>query len=565
MHGHIFEGMELLLLLGLLACLVPLLGHYLIKVYNGSYTCVHAPCRWLENLCYYLSGINPTNQMNWISYLTALLCFNFLGFLLLFTLLLLQGFLPLNPQHLAAPAPSLAFNIAISFVTNTNWQAYSGETTLSYLSQMLGLTVQNFLSSATGISALLVLMRGLTYRTITTVGNFWVDLVRSVIYVLLPLSLLMSIVLISQGVIQSLSPYVEATTLEGQSQTIPLGPVASQVAIKQLGTNGGGFFGVNSAHPFENPTALSNFIETLALILIPAALVYGYGLFIKSRKHALLLLSVMFFLWGLGLAASLYSESVYNPILEAYPLLEGKETRFGVFDSILWSLSTTGTGNGSVNSMISSLSPLAGGIALFNIMIGQLIFGGVGVGLCHMIIYVLLTVFLAGLLVGRTPEYLGKKIEKREVTWVVLAILIPGGMTLVGAGLSSIFPQALSSLGNAGLHGLSELLYAFASAAFNNGSAFAGLDANTPYYNIVLGIVMLFGRLSIITASIAIGGLLANKKIVPISIGTFSTNTFFFAVMLTSVIFITGGLSFFPALSLGPLMEQILMLQNRAF
>ena len=361
---------------------------------------------------------------------------------------------------------------------------------------------------------------------------------------------------------QTFSPYVEVTTLENGKQTLPLGPVASQVAIKELGTNGGGFFNANSAHPFENPTAFSNLLELLAIILIPAATVYMYGIMINSKGHGWLLFCAMLFFWLLGMAVSFYAEYLPNPILGAYPNFEGKETRLGIANSLLWSVSTTGTSNGSVNAMISSLSPLAGGVSLFNIMLGEVIFGGVGVGLCSMLMFVLLTVFLSGLMVGRTPEYLGKKIEKKEMQWVILTILMPVSLVLIGAGISCILPIALSSLGNQGPHGLTEIIYAFMSAAGNNGSAFAGLNANTTYYNLILGTVMLICRMTIILASLFIGGYLAKKKITPPSIGTFSTNTVLFFGMLIFVIIIEGALTFFPALSLGPIVEHLLMLQG---
>lgn len=556
---------QILLFLALFLILVPPLGRYMSKVFQGEPTFMHPLLGWLEKLCYRAGGIDPNEEMDWKYYLKALLLFNVFGFLTVFFLQIVQQWLPLNAQNFPAVPLGLAFNTAASFVTNTNWQAYSGETTLSYTTQMLGLAVQNFLSAATGNAALLVLIRGFIRKQTDTIGNFWVDLVRAVVYLLLPLSIVMALFLVQQGVVQSFAPYVEVTTLEGAKQTIPLGPVASQIAIKQLGTNGGGFFNANSAHPFENPTALSNFFEMLALFLIPGAFVYTYGLMIGSIKHGRLLLSVMLAFWALGLCIALFSEHLHNPVLNAYPVLEGKETRLGTTNSVIWAMTTTDTSNGSVNAMHSSLSPLAGGEALFNIMLGELIFGGIGVGLCSMIMFVLLTVFLAGLMVGRTPEYLGKKIEKREVQWVTISILTPGALILIGAGLSSILPVALSSLSHAGPHGLTEILYAFSSAAGNNGSAFAGLNANTDYYNVFLGSIILIARAAIIIPSIALGGILAKKKITPASVGTFSTNTPLFAILLSCVILIMGALSFFPALCLGPIVEHFLMLQGRTF
>lgn len=554
-----------LLLAAVLLALTPLLGTYLAALFSGKPTWLHPYLSGLEKRLYTLSGVNEKEEMSWVNYTKALLLFNFFGFIFLFLLLLLQGWLPLNPQHFPGVSWPLAFNTAASFVTNTNWQAYSGETTLSYFTQMVGLTTQNFLSAATGLAALLVLIRGLTRKNSPTIGNFWADLVRSTVYLLLPLSVILSFILVTQGVVQTLSSYVEVTTLEGATQTIPLGPVASQVAIKQLGTNGGGFFNANSAHPFENPTPLSNFLEVLAILLIPAALVWMYGLLVDSKRQGMVILASMLILWAVGLFISHLAEYQTNPLFGAGPLLEGKETRFGIENSLIWSVSTTATANGSVNCMLSSLSPLTGAVCLFNIMIGEVIFGGIGVGLCSMLMFVLLTVFLSGLMVGRTPEYLGKKIEKREIQWVMLAVLMPGALILIGAGLSATLPAALENLGNDGPHGLTEILYAFSSAAGNNGSAFAGLNANTTYYNLMLGVVMIIGRLSILLPSLAIGGILAAKKSTPPSLGTFSTNSILFVMLLISVIFIVGALTFFPGLSLGPFVEHLLMLQGRSF
>ena len=560
-----YDWLQLFFFIALTISLTPILGAYMVRVFTGQAVFVQRILGWLERFCYQTGGIDPNEEMSWKKYGKALFLFNFLGFIFLFFLLTVQGYLPLNPQHLGTVSWALAFNTAASFTTNTNWQAYAGETTLSYLTQMLGLTSHNFLSAATGMSVLLVLIRGLIRKNMKTIGNFWSDLVRMVVYILLPLSILLSLVLVGEGAVQTFSPYIKAATLEGGEQTIPLGPIASQIAIKQLGTNGGGFFNANSTHPFENPTPFSNFLEMLALILIPAASVYMYGVMVGSRKHAWVLFSAMLALWVVGIVVSFSSEQIHNPILDAYPLMEGKETRIENTASLLWSVTTTATANGSVNSMLSSLSPLAGGVALFNIMLGELIFGGIGVGLCSMIMMVLLTVFLSGLMVGRTPEYLGKKIEKNEMQWVVMAIMLPGALILFGTGLSCILPEALSSLSSQGPHGLSEILYAFSSAAGNNGSAFAGLNANTTYYNLMLGSVMLLGRVSIILPSLAIAGLLARKKQTPPTIGTFSTNSLLFFFLLLGVILIVGALTFFPALSLGPVAEHLLMLKGQTF
>lgn len=557
--------MQLVIFILLLFLIVPFLGRYMAEAFKDSPDKSIPLLSQFEKLIYRICQIDTAHEMTWKIYLKSMLIFNVIGFAFLFLLLLLQGWLPLNPQGFSGMEPILAFNTAASFVTNTNWQAYAGETSLSYFTQMVGLTVQNFISAATGNAALIALIRGLHRKNSTTIGNYWVDMTRTIIYLFIPLCFFFALFLVSQGVIQNLNDYVTAHTLSGASQILPMGPVASQVAIKQLGTNGGGFFNANSAHPFENPTPLSNFLETLAILCIPAAATYMYGYLIKDRRQGWVIFLVMFVLWVGGLTIALVSEHLFNPVLEAQPLLEGKETRFGVSKSIWWAVSTTATSNGSVNSMHSSLSPLAGGVAMFNMMIGEVIFGGVGVGLCSMLKFVLLTVFLAGLMVGRTPEYLGKKIEKREMQWVMVAILTPCVLVLIGAGLASILPVALESLLNSGPHGLSEILYAFSSAAANNGSAFAGLNANTYFYNISLGIIMIISRLAILIPSVALAGSIAQKNAMAPSLGTFSTDTPLFGILLLSVIFIVGALTFFPALSLGPIVEHILMLRGVSF
>lgn len=557
--------MEFLFLVVTLLILVPLLGHYIANVFTRNTPPFYYAFGHLEEFCYRAAGIHSQEEMTWTTYAKSLLAFNLIGFIFLFLLLLLQGHLPLNPQTFPGLSWALAFNTAVSFVTNTNWQAYAGETTLSYLSQMLGLTVQNFLSASTGLAVFLALSRGLVRKNMSTIGNFWSDLVRSIVYLFLPLCIVFALLLVSQGVIQNFSPYAEITTLENATQTIPMGPVASQIAIKQLGSNGGGFFNANSAHPFENPTPLTNYLETLAILLIPAALLYAYGLLVHSQKHAWLLIGVVSFMCVLGTGISIYLEHSPNPILNIYPLLEGKEIRFGVDNSIFWATSTTATSNGSVNASLTSLSPLAGGIALVNILLGEVLFGGVGVGVCSLLMFTILTVFLSGLMVGRTPEYLGKKIEMREMLWVVLAILLPGALILIGTGISCALPLALTSLGHAGPHGLTEILYAFSSAAGNNGSAFASLDSNTNYYNIVLGLVMIAGRVSIVWPSLALAGLLAKKRITPTSLATFSTQSLLFAFLLGGVILIIGALTYFPVLCLGPIVEQLLMRQGQTF
>lgn len=557
--------LELLFLCFLLVCLVPVTGKYIADLIEQRRLFLSPLLGPLENASYRIVGIDPLQEMHWWTYSKALLWFNFFGFVTLFCIVHFQHRLPMNPQQLPGVSWDLSFNIAASFVTNTNWQSYAGETTLSYFSQMVGLTSQNFLSAATGMTALMGLIRGLTRKEMTTIGNFWVDLIRIVLYLLLPLSIIFALFLASQGVVQTFSPNIEVETLENASQIIPLGPVASMEAIKILGSNGGGFFNANSAHPFENPNALTNFFETFAILFIPATLLYTYSLMIGFKKQSLyIFLGVMSFLFIIGLAVSIYSEYLVNPVIAAYPNMEGKETRIGITNSLLWSTATTATSNGAVNNSLSSLSPLSGGIPLFNILLQEIIFGGVGVGLCGMLMFTLLTVFLAGLMVGRTPEYLGKKIEIREIQWVVVSILIAPVFIIIGTAMSCAIPETLGNL-NQGPHGLTEVLYAFASAAGNNGSSFAGLSSNTVYYNLILGIGMLMTRIGILVPSLAIGGSLVTKKFTPPSVGTFSTNSSLFGLLLTAVIIIIGALSFFPALSLGPLVEQLLMLKGKSF
>ncbi|CDR34053.1 potassium-transporting ATPase subunit KdpA [Criblamydia sequanensis] len=517
-----------------------------------------------EAKIYKICSIDCEEEMTAKNYMMALLFFNLLGLAFLFALLLLQGVLPLNPENLSGVEPLLALNTAISFTTNTNWQAYAGETTLSYLSGMLGLTVQNYLSAATGFAALLTLIRGFTRQNSTTVGNFWKDLTRFTLYVLLPLSLLFSLFLVSQGAIQTLEGALTVETLENAKQTIPRGPAASQVAIKQIGSNGGGFFNANSAHPFENPTPLTNFLETWAILIIPGATLYMYALMIESKKEAAPIFACLLIFFLTSVFASFLSEIAVNPNMAVNPVLEGKETRFGIYNSVLFANATTATSNGSTNCSHSSLSPLAGGLCLFNMMLGEVIFGGVGVGLAGLLLFILLTVFLSGLMVGRTPEYLGKKVEKQEMKWVMLALLFPSLLILLGAAIALSLPSVLDTL-TEGPHGLTEILYAFTSAAANNGSAFASLNANTPFFNVVLSVIMLASRLTILLAAIAIGGHLALKKRGGISLGSFSTASPLFGLLLFFVIFIVAGLTFFPALSLGPILEEMLMRRSVVF
>jgi K+-transporting ATPase ATPase A chain len=548
-----------------LTVFTPLLGGYMARVFDGERNFLHPVFGKLVNLIYRLGGVDTKESMNWKTYTIALLAFNFFGSFVVFLLQLFQFYLPLNPQGLQNISWDLSLNTAVSFMTNTNWQSYAGETTLSYLVQMAGLTVQNFLSAATGIAVMIALIRGIVRKTTNDIGNFWVDLVRSTVYVLLPLAILFAILFAGQGVVQTFSNYNAVTTLEGMQQTIPLGPAASQIAIKQLGTNGGGFFNVNSAHPFENPTPFSNFLEMLAILLIPSALVYTYGKMVGSTRQGWTLWGCMMFLFILGITISLWSEYHKNPVHQISAAMEGKETRFGVTNSVLWSVATTDASNGSVNAMHDSLTPLSGFIAMLNIMLGEVVFGGVGAGMYGMLVFVILTVFIAGLMVGRTPEYLGKKIEAFEVKMAALAVLAPCVVILVFSAIASVMNVGLSSVGNSGPHGFSEILYAFTSAAGNNGSAFAGLNTNTLFYNITMAIGMLIGRFGVLVPMLAIGGSLARKKIIPVSSGTFKTDTLLFATLLIGVILIVGALTFFPALSLGPIIENLLMLKGQSF
>lgn len=559
------EWSQILIFIIIIILISPIVGKYMAIVLEGKPSILTPILAWLENFCYRYCKIMPNEEMSWKDYLKAVLMFNLLGFSLLFLIQILQGYLPLNPQNLPNVPWDLAFNTAASFTTNTNWQAYSGETTLSYFTQMIGLTTQNFVSAATGIGVMLAFIRGFTRKLTDKVGNFWADLVRTVVYILLPFALVLATILVSQGVVQTLKPYVVVTTLENQKQIIPLGPAASQIAIKQLGTNGGGFFGVNSAHPFENPTTISNYIEHLAIVLIPAGLIFTFGSLVNSLKQGTVLFYVMICFWVAAICLSGITASQPNSSLDLSLNMEGIETRLGVSRSFFWAVSTTDTANGSSNTSISSLAPLTGGMAMFNIMLGEVIMGGVGVGVCTMLKFVLLSVFIAGLMVGRTPEYLGKKIEKAEILWVIVAILTPCALILLGSAISYILPIATSSISQRGPHGYSEILYAFTSSAGNNGSAFNGLHANTPYYNIVLGLVMIIGRLAIVVPSLAIAGCLGKKRYYPTSQGTLGTDTLLFGILLSGVILIIGALSFFPALILGPIFEHFLMIRGATF
>lgn len=541
----------------------PVLGRWMAAVLRGE------PPKWLkwlrpvEQVIYRAAGVNVAREMTWRGYAIALLTFHGLGLAALLALQLFQNRLPLNPVGLGPVPLGVAVNTAVSFITNTNWQAYSGEATMSYLTQMAGLGVQNFLSAAAGIAVLAALARGLARRSTNTIGNFWADLVRSTLYLLVPISIVVAVVLIAQGVVMTFSPYATATTLEGSQQVIPLGPAASQIAIKQLGTNGGGFFGVNSAHPLENPTPISNFLQTWAILALPAACVYAFGLLVGAQRHAWVVFGVMlaFFVAALGL--SLWSElaSPGAPTLA----LEGKEVRFGMAPSLLWANATTVASNGSVNAMHSSLSPIAGAIALLNMLLGEIIFGGVGSGMYGMAAMIILTVFLAGLMVGRTPEYLGKKIEGFEVRMAAIAVLLPCAAVLFGCAASFATEAGRAAVGNAGPHALTEILYAWGSMSNNNGSAFGSLTATGDLYTWGGALAMLIGRFGVIVPVLAMAGSLASKKITPSSSGTFPTDGVTFAILLSGVIVIVVALTYFPALTLGPVLEHLLLSAGRTF
>ena len=561
----IFDFIQFGLFIGLLILTAPPLGRFMANVFQGEKTWMHKPLGWLERLAYKVGGVDEKKDMGWKEYAFALIAFNLLGIIVLMIVQMVQGSLPFNPQNMAGVTWHSALNTAVSFVTNTNWQGYAGEVTMSYFTQMMTLAVQNFLSAAVGISVAIALTRGIARKSSKGIGNFWADLTRATIYVLLPMAVIFTVLLISQGVVQNFSPYIDVMTLEGLKQTIPMGPGASQIAIKLLGTNGGGFFNANASHPFENPTAFSNFLQMLAIFIIPAALTYTFGTITNARKHGWIIFATMMGLFIVLTSLSLYSEFSYNPVLLQSGVMEGKETRFGIFSTILFSNVTTMASCGAVNAMHSSLSPLSGGIAIFNMMLGEIVFGGVGAGLYGMLLFIMLTVFMAGLMVGRTPEYLGKKIEGREMMMVVLAILAPCATILLGTAISSVTDVGLSSLANKGPHGFSEMLYAFTSATANNGSAFAGLNANVPYYNIMLSIAMMVGRFAIILPILAVAGSLAGKNQSPMSAGTFEVDTPLFAILLVGVILIVGALTFLPSLALGPIVEHFLMIRGQTF
>lgn len=559
---------QIVLYLLVVLLLVKPLGWYIARVYQDKPCGLNRVGKRLELYIYRLAGIQPEYEMGWKNYLFSVIIFHLFGMLLLYAILRLQAYLPWNPQHFSAVAPDLAFNISASFVTNTNWQAYGGEYTLSYFAQMLGLTVQNFLSAATGLALLIAFIRGLVRREASSLGNFWVDLVRGVLYIFLPLAIILSLLLVSQGVIQNLKPYqtveliqpFQQQGMQVTEQTLPMGPAASQVAIKQLGTNGGGFFNASSAHPFENPTPLSNFLEMLAILLIPAALCYSFGVLVNDRRQGWAILFAMSIVFVPLVCADVIAEHVGNPAFSHFNVasidnMEGKETRFGIVNSAIWTVATTATSNGAVNSTVDSYTPLGGLIPLWLMHLGEIIFGGVGTGLYGMLCVLIITVFVAGLMVGRSPEYLGKKIEPYEMKMASFIVLLMPMVVLVLTAISVAFLHGKTA---AAAHGFSEILYAFTSMGNNNGSAFGGLEMNTRFYNIAGGLEMLAMRFWVAAAVIALAGSLARKKILPQSVGTLSTLTPLFLILLLSVIFVFGALTFFPALALGPIAEHLI-------
>ncbi|MDX2036850.1 MAG: potassium-transporting ATPase subunit KdpA [Isosphaeraceae bacterium] len=551
------------------------LGRFMANVLRGTPGWSGRFLRPLELGILRFVGVDPESEMTWRRYAASVLAFSVLGVLTTYAIQRFQGFLPLNDRSFPGVAPDSSFNTAVSFVTNTNWQGYSGETTMSHATQMLALTVQNFVSAATGIAVLCALMRGFVRASATTIGNFWVDLTRGVVYILLPLSFVFALILVSRGVVQTWASHVDAVFVESSAagrgplesvQTIAMGPAASQVAIKQLGTNGGGFFNANSSHPLENPTPLSNLLQVWAILLIPAALCATFGEWVGDRRQGWVLLAAMTLIFVAVLVPASLSEFRGNPVLGSLGAeggtggnLEGKEVRFGAAQSALWAVATTAASNGSVNAMHDSFTPIGGLAALWLMQLGEVIFGGVGSGLYGILAFALVAVFLAGLMVGRTPEYLGKKIGAFEIKMCALVILLPCAMVLIGTALAVLLPQGRSSTANPGPHGFSEILYAFSSAANNNGSAFAGLNANTPFYNAALGLAMLVGRFGVIIPILAIAGSLASKQVVPASAGTLPTHTALFVFLLIAVVVVVGALSFFPALALGPIVEHLTM------
>jgi len=575
-----FSLIQIGVYLTILLFLVKPLGAYMAHVYQGERTFIDPIFKPLERFIYRIARVNSAEEMDWKTYAVAMLLFNFIGLLFLYLLLRLQNLLPFNPRDLPALPPDLAFNTAVSFVTNTNWQSYSGEAVMSYLSQMAGLTVQNFLSAATGMAILIAMVRGFIRHSANTIGNFWMDVTRSVLYILVPLSVVLAITLVSQGVVQTFNGYANVPVLQAVpgstsqpliEQTLALGPAASQIAVKQLGTNGGGFFNVNSAHPFENPTPLSNFLEMLAILLIPASLCYTFGRMVGDTRKGWAILAAMTIIFVAILAVVVVAEQGGNPAVSALGIdqtagdsqsggnMEGKDVRFGITNSALWATATTAASNGSVNSMLDSFTPLGGLFPMWLMQLGEVVFGGVGSGLYGMLTFVIIAVFIAGLMIGRTPEYLGKKVEAFEIKMASLIVLIPILIVLFGTAIAVSIPYGRAAVFNPGAHGFSEILYAFSSAGNNNGSAFAGLGANTAFYNTALGFAMLFARYWTAIPVLAIAGSLARKKIVPAGPGTLPTHTPLFIVWLIGIVIIVGALSFFPALALGPIAEYLMM------
>jgi len=572
--------LQCVLYIVVLLALAKPLGVFMARVLAGERTFLAPALGWLERLTYRASGVDPKREMRWTEYAAATLIFNLVGLLIVYLIQRMQALLPLNPAELGAVSPDSSWNTAVSFATNTNWQGYGGESTMSYFTQMVALAVQNFVSAATGIAVLAALIRGFARKQVTTIGNFWADLTRSTLYILLPLSFALALALVSQGAVQTFGPYVKAQTVEKvgyeennekkstQEQVLPMGPAASQVAIKQLGTNGGGFFNVNSAHPYENPTPLANFLELLAILLIPAALCITFGRMVGDVRQGWAILAAMTIVFAALLAVCVASEQYGNPVLEqagvaAEGNMEGKEVRFGIATSALWATATTAASNGSVNSMHDSFTPLGGLVPMWLIQLGEVIFGGVGSGLYGMIMMVFVAVFVAGLMIGRTPEYLGKKVEAFEVKMASVAILLPPLVVLVGAAIGVLADGGKAGVANPGAHGFSEILYAFSSAGNNNGSAFGGLSANTPFYNTALGIAMLISRYWLIIPVLAVAGSFAAKKTVPAGPGTLPTHTPLFVVLIIGTVGLVGALTFVPALALGPIVEhfQILSLK----
>ncbi|ODT18685.1 MAG: potassium-transporting ATPase subunit KdpA [Mesorhizobium sp. SCN 65-12] len=565
----LFGWIQILVFCGILILLVKPLGGYMHRVFGGERTPLSPLLGPLERGLYRIAGTSDREEQHWTSYTAAMLLFNLAGFLVLYVLQRLQGGLPFNPAGMASVDPNLAFNTATSFVTNTNWQNYGGESTMSYLVQMAGLTVQNFVSAATGIAIAMALIRGFARASGRSVGNFWVDMTRATLYVLLPICIVLTLVYVWLGMPQTIGPYVGATTLEGAKQTIALGPVASQVAIKMLGTNGGGFFNANAAHPFENPDAISNLIQMLSIFAIGAGLTNVFGRMVGNQRQGWAILSAMGVLFIAGVAVCYWAEAAGNPLVHALGIdggnMEGKESRFGIALSALFAVVTTAASCGAVNAMHGSFTALGGMIPLINMQLGEVIVGGVGAGFYGILMFVVVAVFVAGLMVGRTPEYLGKKIEAKEVKMAMLAILCLPLAMLVFTAIAVVLPSAVASMGNGGPHGFSEVLYAYTSAAANNGSAFGGLSGNTPWFNITLGIGMLMGRFLVIVPALAIAGSLAAKKTVPASAGTFPTDGTLFVGLLVGVIVIVGGLTFFPALAVGPIIEHLAMIHGQTF